>query len=118
MVRHAQNVSLGGPGRDVGPLHGQRDAVGRDEGQDDEVEPALRGQLRTLDPQRRVRRPDVERVGLALGHELAELLADCFLVARHAPVLRPAEVVVGELLHDAPLALLLVPRGIVLDALH
>ena len=46
MVGHAQNVSLGGPGRDVGPLHGQRDAVGGDECEDDEVEPSTRDELR------------------------------------------------------------------------
>ena len=41
VVADAQDVSLSRPGGDVGPLHGQRDAVGGDEGEDDEVEPAL-----------------------------------------------------------------------------
>ena len=39
VVEAVEELSLERPGRDVGPLHGQRDAVGGDEDQHDEVEP-------------------------------------------------------------------------------
>ena len=41
VVADAQDVPLRGPGGDVGSLHGQRDAVSGDEGEDDEVKPSL-----------------------------------------------------------------------------
>ena len=82
MIADIKNVSLSGPGRDVWTLHGQSDAVGRDEGEDDEVEPSLRGEVSTLHPQVRVGWEEIERVSLPLGQELSELLTESFVVVR------------------------------------
>ena len=49
MVHSVQNLSLQRPGRNVGPLHGECDAVTGDEYQNQEVEPALGGQGLTLE---------------------------------------------------------------------
>ena len=51
MVEYVKDGPLEGPRRDVGPLHGERDAVGRDEDEDDEVEPSLRGQVLAVHPE-------------------------------------------------------------------
>ena len=51
VVHDVEHLPLRRPGRNVGPLHGQRDAVGRDERQDDEVEPVLAGQFGAPDPE-------------------------------------------------------------------
>ena len=49
VVHSVPNLSLQRPGRNVGPLHGECDAVTGDEDQDQEVEPALGGQGPTLE---------------------------------------------------------------------
>ena len=45
MVADAKQVSFSGPGWNVGPFHGQGDAVGRDKCQDYEIKPSLRGEI-------------------------------------------------------------------------
>ncbi len=51
VVENVEYLPLGGPGRDVGPLHGKRDAVGGDEDENDEVEPVLVGEVLALHPE-------------------------------------------------------------------
>ena len=43
IVEDVQHFSFQGPRRNVGPFHGQSDAVARDEHQNDKVEPGLLG---------------------------------------------------------------------------
>ena len=68
-------------------------------------------------PQPRLRRPDIERVSFPLGQEFSEFLDESFVFRLVVPT-SPAQVVVGEVRHDAPLTFLLVGGGVVLAALH
>ncbi len=48
VVEYIENLPFHRPRRDVGPLHGQRDAVHGDEDEHDEVKPVLAGQILAL----------------------------------------------------------------------
>ena len=74
MIAVVEDISLHGPGGDVGALHGQGDAVGGYEDQDDEVEPALGGEVLAPHAEPVSRGPHVEGVGLPLRRELRPLL--------------------------------------------
>ena len=69
MVHDVEQLPLHRPRRDVGPLHGERDAVGRYERQDDEVEPVLAGELGAPDPETVVGAEEPEGVIAPLGGE-------------------------------------------------
>ena len=51
VVKDVQDLPLKWPGRDVGPLHRQGDAVAGDEDKHDEVEPGFAGQVTAPHPE-------------------------------------------------------------------
>ena len=69
VVHDVEQLPFHRPRRDVGPLHGERDAIGRNKRKDDEVEPVLAGELRAPDPEPVVGAEEPEGVVAPLGGE-------------------------------------------------
>ena len=76
VVHDVEHLPLRRPRRDVGPLHRQSDAVGRDERQDDEVEPVLAGELGAPDAEPVGGAEEPEGVVAPVGGEAVPLFAE------------------------------------------
>ena len=98
MVGIAEQLPLEGPRWDVWPLHGKCDAVGRDEDEDDEIEPvwkvvvllqcrrhlpSLGGELLAEHPRPAAGSPNVEGIGVPLACKLAQFFQEALLLLKN-----------------------------------